>query len=168
MILVLLGTQDKPFDRLLKMVDKEITDGNIKEKVIAQVGCTKYESKNIETFDLIPREEMEKLISEANIIITHGGVGFITDAIKQNKKIIAVPRLQKYGEHVNDHQLQIIEEFAKKGYLLPLYENDSLSNVLKGIKSFKVKKYIKNHKIIDIIEEYISKNSKEKKNGKRK
>ena len=46
MILITLGTQDKSFERLLKAVDKEIENGNIKEKVIAQIGTTKYESKN--------------------------------------------------------------------------------------------------------------------------
>ena len=51
MILITLGTQDKSFERLLKAVDKEIENGNIKEKVIAQIGTTKYESKNMELFD---------------------------------------------------------------------------------------------------------------------
>lgn len=163
MILVLLGTQDKSFKRLLEYVDDAINKKIIKEKVIAQVGHTKYKSDNIEMFDLIPREEMESLVEKANIIITHGGVGFITDAIKHNKKIIAVPRLKKYEEHTNDHQMQIIEEFSKLGYLLPLYENDTLENVLNKLKTFKPKKYVKSHKIVDIIEDFIEKNKKEKK-----
>lgn len=162
MILVLLGTQDKSFKRLLEYVDNAIENKVIKEKVIAQVGHTKYESKNIEMFDLIPRNEMDKLIEEAHLIITHGGVGFISDAIKHNKKIIAVPRLKKYNEHTNDHQLQIIEEFSKLGYLLPLYEKDTLENVLKKSITFIPKKYKKNHRIIDIIEEFIENNSKNK------
>lgn len=169
MILVLLGTQDKPFTRLLQMVDEAVDKGVIKEEVIAQVGFTKYKSKNIKTFDLIPRDEMDKLIGKANLIITHGGVGFITDSIKHNKKIIAVPRLQKYGEHTNDHQIQIIGEFAKLGYLIPMNENDTISSVLERIKIFKPNKYKKNNKIMNIIEEYIENNSKEKhKNGKEK
>ena len=56
MILILLGTQDKPFNRLLEAVDKAINDGYIKEEVIAQIGFTKYKSKNIKTFELIPKE----------------------------------------------------------------------------------------------------------------
>ena len=62
MILILLGTQDKPFTRLLKAVDNAIDNGFIKEKVIAQAGFTKYESKNIEMFDLIPSDRYEKII----------------------------------------------------------------------------------------------------------
>ena len=52
MILVTLGTQDKSFVRLLKAIDREIKKGNIKEKVIVQAGYTKYNSKNMEIFDL--------------------------------------------------------------------------------------------------------------------
>ena len=74
MILVLLGTQDKPFLRLLKMVSKEIDKGNIKEKVVAQTGYTAFSDKNMESFDFKNKEEIEKLIDKARIIITHAGV----------------------------------------------------------------------------------------------
>ena len=82
MILVVLGTQDKQFDRLLKAVDEEIELGNIKDRVVVQAGYTKYKSKNMEIFDLLPGPEFEKLMDEANLIITHGGVGTILSAIK--------------------------------------------------------------------------------------
>ena len=103
MILVLLGTQDKPFLRLLKMVSKEIDKGNIKEKVVAQTGYTAFSDKNIESFDFKNKEEIEKLIDKARIIITHAGVGTITECLEKGKKIIVVPRLKKYLEHTNDH-----------------------------------------------------------------
>ena len=73
MILVLLGTQNKPFSRLLKAISKEIKNGNIKDKVVAQTGCTVYKDENIEMFDYKPKEEINELINKANIIITHGG-----------------------------------------------------------------------------------------------
>ena len=57
-------------------------------------------------------------MSKASFIITHGGVGSIISSLKLNKKVIAVPRLSKYNEHVNDHQLQIIEDFDKQGYII--------------------------------------------------
>ena len=58
MILVTLGTQDKEFTRLLKAIDREIEKGVITDKVVVQAGCTKYESKNMEMFDLIPANEL--------------------------------------------------------------------------------------------------------------
>ena len=156
MILVILGTQDKEFPRLLKAVDREIKKGNIVDKVVVQAGQTKYESDNMEIFDLLPGPEFEKLIDEADIIITHGGVGSILNAIKKGKKIIAAARLQKYKEHHNDHQKQIIEEFANQGYLLELKDFDKLDEVLVKAKSFKPKKFVSNtHNMIKLIEDYI-------------
>ena len=70
MILVTLGTQDKSFVRLLKAIDREIKKGNIKEKVIVQAGYTKYNSKNMEIFDLTTPDEIDKLMKEARIIIS--------------------------------------------------------------------------------------------------
>lgn len=159
MILITLGTQDKEFTRLLDLVEEQIKKGNIKDKVIVQAGHTKYESKNMEIFDLIDREEFSKLISECDILITHGGVGSIITGLQNNKKVIVAPRLSKYDEHMNDHQIQITENFSKKGYILPLFENDNLEEVLKKVKTFKPNKFKSNtNNMIKIISDYIDNN----------
>lgn len=156
MILVTLGTQDKPFTRLLKTIDKEIKNGNIKDKVMVQAGNTKYESSNMEIFDFKSNDELKDLISKADIVITHGGVATIIESIQKDKKIIAIARLKKYGEHVNDHQLQIIEAFKNDGYLLELKNVKDLVDVIKEAKTFKQKKYVSNtNNMINLIENYI-------------
>ena len=96
MILVTLGTQDKKFTRLLEAIQKLIDKKIIKEKVVVQAGCSSdFESKQMEIFDLIPMDEFDKLIAECVILITHGGVGSIITGLKNNKKVIAAPRLKK-------------------------------------------------------------------------
>ena len=156
MILVILGTQDKEFPRLLEAVDREIKKGTIKDKVVVQAGQTKYESDNMEILDLISAPEFDKLIDKADIIITHGGVGSILNGIKKGKKIIAAARLAKYKEHHNDHQKQIIKEFADKGYLLELKDFNKLDKVLEKVKNFKPKKFESNtNNMIKLLEEYI-------------
>lgn len=144
MILILLGTQDKPFERLLKEVDKLKKEGTIKDKVIAQAGCTTFDSKEIETFDFKSKEEIEELIDKAKFIITHAGVGTMVECLSKNKKIIVVPRLKKYGEHTNDHQLQITKEFANKNYIIPLYNVKKLKGEIEKVKTFKPAKYTSN------------------------
>jgi len=144
MIFVTLGTHDKPFTRLLKKIDKEIIKGNIKDKVIVQAGKTPYESKNMEILDLVPMDTFENYIKEADLIITHGGVGSIMSALKLNKKVIAVARLAKYHEVVNDHQIQIIENFDEAGYIIGVTEMNNLDKALKRAKNFKPKKYKSN------------------------
>lgn len=156
MILVTLGTQDKSFERLLKAIDKEIEKGNIKEKVIVQAGYTKYESKNMEIFDLISSDELDKLVDKSSLIITHGGVGSILSAIKKNKKVIAAARLKKYKEHTNDHQKQIVKEFSDLGYILELRDFNKLGKLLEKSKTFKPKKFKSNtNNMIDLIDNYI-------------
>ena len=156
MILVILGTQDKEFKRLLSAVEREIKKGNIKEKVVVQAGQTKYESDNMEILDLVSAPEFDKLIDKADLIITHGGVGSILTAIKKGKKIIAAARLKKYKEHHNDHQKQIIKEFADQGYLLELRDFNKLDKMLEKAKSFKPKKFVSNtNNMIKLLEDYI-------------
>lgn len=159
MILITLGTQDKQFVRLLDMVQKEIDKGNIKDKVVVQAGHTKFSSKDMEIFDLIDREKFSSLISECDILITHGGVGSIINGLNNNKKVIVCPRLAKYDEHMNDHQIQITDNFSKEGYIIPLYENDSLESALNKIKDFKPKKFKSNTKnMIKLISDFIDNN----------
>ncbi len=146
MIFVTLGTQDKPFTRLLEAIQKQIDAGVIKDKVIVQAGYTKFESDDMKIYELINMDEFDKLIKECDILITHGGVGNILTGLKYNKKIIAAARLEKYGEHTNDHQLQIVDKFADEGYILKLSDFDKLDDTLEKIVKFKPKKYISNTK----------------------
>ena len=156
MILVILGTQDKEFPRLLKAVDREIKKGTIVDKVVVQAGLTEYESDNMEIFDLVPQKDFDKYVDEASLIITHGGAGSILTAVKKGKKVIAAARLSKFKEHNNDHQLQIVKEFSKKGYILELDNFDELDKVLKKAKEFKPKKYVSNTKNIEkLVTKYI-------------
>ncbi len=159
MILVLLGTNDKPFNRLLEQIDELVSNKIINEKVVVQSGYTKYQSDNMEIFDLVTREEMDKFIKEANYIITHGGVGSIMDGVKAGKVVIAVPRLSKYGEHVNDHQLQIIKSFGDLGYIIPCYEVSELENAINKVRKTKPKPIVSNTKnMVKLIEDFIDNN----------
>ena len=157
MIFVTLGTQDKDFSRLLKVVEDEIKCGHIKEKVIVQAGYTKYQSDYMEIFDLIDPKKFQKLVEDCNILITHGGVGSILEGLKKKKKVIAAARLKKYREHTNDHQTQIVKKFAEENYILELSDFSKLNEILKKAKTFKPKQFHSNNKnFVKIIDEYIT------------
>ena len=157
MILVLLGTQNNSFHRLLEEVQKCIDEETIKDKVVVQAGSTKFESDDMEIFNLIEQNKFNELIEQANIIITHGGVGSIVTAVKLGKKVIAVPRLRKYGEHVNDHQIQIVETFSKQGFIKGIKDISELKETLKNIDTFTPNKLESNtENIVNIIRQFIN------------
>lgn len=149
MVLVTLGTQTYKFERLLEIVEQLIIDGKITEKVIVQSGNTNYKSEHMELFSFVSMEELSKLISECSILITHAGVGSIMEGLNNGKKVVVLPRLAKYNEHVNDHQEQIVEGFIKGGYIISLEDFDK-------IDEFEPKCYESGtDKIVDLIEDFI-------------
>ncbi len=155
MIFVTLGTQDKEFKRILEKLEEL----NLEDKIIVQAGYTKFISNKMQIFDYLDTEDFKKYLNEANIIITHGGVGNIMQALKLDKKIIAVARLEKYNEHVNDHQLDIVNSFAKKKYLLKYEEDTELLKVIEEVRVFKPNTFKSNNmEFIDLIRKYIEEN----------
>ena len=141
MILVTLGTQSQKFYRLLDAIEKLDT----KEKIIVQAGgSADYKSDKMKIFDFISYDKMQKYIDKADLIITHGGTGSIIMPLQKNKNVIACARLEKYGEHVNDHQKEIVDVFAEEGHILKFDDGDDLQKIYDDSKKFKSKKYISN------------------------
>lgn len=138
MIFVTLGTQDKQFKRLLDAVDKLETD----EKIIAQIGSTDFSSAKMEIYKYMTIDEFTKYMKEARVIITHAGVGTIITGLKLHKKMIVAARRKEFKEHVNDHQMQILDNFSEEGYILPLRDFDDLANLID--KEFSPKEYTSN------------------------
>ena len=145
MIFVTLGTQDKPFTRLLEAIENAIENGIITDEVVVQAGFTKFKSDKMKIFDLVGQNDFASYMKKTDLLITHGGVGSIITGLNFGKKVIAAPRLAKYGEHVNDHQLQIIKCFEQKKYILPLYEFNKLEEVLKMANDFVPSKFESNN-----------------------
>lgn len=154
MTLVTLGTQHQEFTRLLDYIEKS----DLKGEIIVQAGYTKYESKRMKIFDFISYDEMEKYIDKSDLVITHAGTGSIVMPLKKDKKVIACARLSKFGEHVDDHQVELVDVFYSEGYILKIDEDTSLNEVLKNIKDFKPKKFVGNtKKFIENLEQEINK-----------
>ncbi len=156
MIIVLLGTFPTAFERPLIEIDRLCREGIIKEKVIVQSGHTHFNSEYLEMRPFIAPDELTEIYKEARIVITQAGTGSLIKGMKLNKKIIAIPRLAKYGEVVDDHQEEILHEFTKQNYILPWTEDVALETVLSQITDFQPSPYLSTkQKIIDHLEEYI-------------
>lgn len=134
MIFVTLGTQQIPFTRIMQMLDKLIVQENVKDEVVVQAGYTDYETKNFKCVKFLKEEEFQQYIAKATIIITHAGSGALFSSIKSGKKVIAVARLCKYGEMIDDHQTELTRKLAEEGYILD--GTNSLVDAWKKIGSF--------------------------------
>ncbi|MFD1851641.1 PssE/Cps14G family polysaccharide biosynthesis glycosyltransferase [Oceanobacillus bengalensis] len=158
MIFVVLGTHELPFRRLLLEVERLKRTRIIDEDIIVQHGHTKYQSDHMILKKFINTKEMDLLYDQANIVITHAGTGSIMNGLKRGKKLIAVPRLKKYGEHNDDHQLQITNVLKSEGHLLSWEEGTNLADVMEEAKSFEPKPFqSKRDQMHQIIEEFIKK-----------
>lgn len=157
MIFVTLGSQKFQFDRLLQKLDELIEKGVITEPVTAQIGASNYLPKHFEYVRFMDREQFAKTMDACEIVVTHGGTGVIITAVKKGKKVIAVPRLAMYGEHVDDHQLQLLQQFDELQIICACYDLDMFEEFYKGIREREFRTYVSNtHVIIESIEEYLS------------
>jgi len=104
--------------------------------IIVQAGHSEYSSDKMKIFDFISGKELKVLYERADYIITHAGAGSMLQAIKAGKKTIAFPRLQKYGEHVDDHQLQLAKKLQSLGYLLVFHDGDEMIDVFNEACNF--------------------------------
>lgn len=156
MIFITLGSQKFQFNRLLKAVDDQIKEGKITDEVFAQTGASDYRPQNYRYSEFLNRDEFADMTEKADIVITHGGTGAIIGAVKKGKKVIAVPRLSKYGEHVDDHQLQIIDQFTDLDLIKECSDCDELWKLIEEIKTIEFKEYESNTQtIIADIEKYL-------------
>lgn len=161
MIFITLGSQKFQFNRLLKKVDELVKESKINEEVYAQIGYSDYKPQNYKFKEFVDRDEFKEVMNKSEIVIAHGGTGAIITAVKQGKKVIAVPRLAKFGEHVDDHQMQIVTEFENSGIIKAVYDMEELEGTLKEIKNIEFEKYVSNtQNIIKDIEEFIKNTEK--------
>ena len=140
MIFVTLGTQAEPFTRLLDAIE----NSSIEDEIVVQAGNTAYESKKMKILKFMSYQEMDELVDKADLIITHGGTGSIVEPLKKGKKIIGCARLQKYDEHVDDHQEELINAFVAKGYILEFKDGDNIDEIVEKAKDFVPNEYHSN------------------------
>lgn len=155
MILVTLGSQKFPFDRLLEAVDKMCADRKI-EDVFAQTGFSNYVPRHYAYERFLDKAAFDRAMDRADVVISHGGTGAIITALRKGKKVIAVPRRAEYGEHVDDHQVRFIEQFGEMGLLRACAQCSELPQALADIRHAVFNEYRGGTaKIINSIEEYI-------------
>ena len=156
MIFVSVGTQKFPFNRLLALLDELVAGGHIEDKVFAQIGLSYYKPQHYEYVDYLKTEEFDAYMQQCELVITHSGVATIVAALKQEKPVIVVPRLAKYGEHVDDHQVEIADTFSEQNYILKYQDGEDLSAMIAQARSFPFARYVsKRETVVQMLRDYI-------------
>jgi UDP-N-acetylglucosamine transferase subunit ALG13 len=158
MIFLTVGTQFG-FDRLVKTVDEAIAGGLIQESVFAQIGPGQYLPKRMEYVVSLEKDAFDKKLHSCDAIISHAGMGNIALALEMNKPLLVLPRRRKYGEVVNDHQVETARKFEELGHILVAYDTDQLPEKIKQLKTFVPKPRRPNRQgVIDRITQFLSEN----------
>lgn len=111
MIFLTTGTQ-LGFDRLVQAVDEWAAETDYHCEIFGQVLLSSnmaYVPRNFRTKERLTPNEYVAIFSQANLIVSHAGMGTILTALTQGKRVCIMPRQMKYGEHRNDHQLATVE-----------------------------------------------------------
>lgn len=135
MIFVTVGSQKFPFDRLLKRVDEMARDRIISEEVFMQTGASGYVPGSCRHQAFYERETFAGLMESCDVLITHGGAGTMVDAVRRGKKTVVVPRLARYGEHVDDHQLELTHRFHAMNLVYACLDLDQLPEALRTVRA---------------------------------
>ncbi|MEY9868467.1 UDP-N-acetylglucosamine transferase subunit ALG13 [Peribacillus sp. B2I2] len=158
MIFVTVGSQKFQFNRLLEEIDHLVEKKFLSaEEIYAQIGYSTYEPKFYTYKQFIDKDEFIEVMEKSSIIISHGGTGSIINGVKKGKKVIGVPRLKEYGEHVDNHQIEILEQFSKTNMIYVVSDTLEIGNAIEKVKEIEFEKYQSNTKeIIKIFDNFLN------------
>ncbi|HEX9118101.1 MAG TPA: PssE/Cps14G family polysaccharide biosynthesis glycosyltransferase [Anaerolineae bacterium] len=134
MIFVTVGTHTDGFQRLVEAMDR-LAPG-LDEEVVIQLGATPVQPANARWFRFTTQDEVDDLCRRARLIVSHAGAGSIMAALRYGKPLIVMPRLKKYGEHLDNHQTELARVLADNGTILVAYEAAELPQRLAEAAGF--------------------------------
>lgn len=129
MILVTIGTNEQPFDRLVRAA--ATLDGL--ESLLVQYGSSEVPHGRGEWVDFVSFEDLSAQMREARVVVCHAGVGSIMLARRCGKRPIVVPRRLHMGEAVDDHQLPIARRLDASGVVTLLEDTDRLAEAIRTV-----------------------------------
>ena len=129
MILVTVGSSRFPFDRLLRAVDLLPRD----EEIVVQHGPSEVRPSGARCVPFIPFDSLGELVREARLVVTHAGVGSILLALSHGKQPLVVPRLRRFGETVDDHQLESARRFGRDDLVTLVEDPQELAGVIASL-----------------------------------
>jgi len=133
MIFVTVGNDFRGFDRLLKKMDEMAL--SVPGEMVMQRGYSNYHPKNAKHFDFVPMAEAVEYIQRSELVVSHAGIGTVILCREYGTPLLIFPRRKGYGEHMNDHQMEIAKALEEKRdeYIDVVYEEDRLQENISRI-----------------------------------
>ncbi len=129
MVFVTVGTHEQQFDRLVRAADAYAASTG--EEVFVQTGYSACEPSRCVWARFVPYAEMRSRMEAADVVVTHGGPSSFVEAMAAGKVPVVVPRLARFGEHVNDHQEAFVRFVAERqGGIVPVYDVADLAGAI--------------------------------------
>ena len=155
-LFVPLGTQKFPFGRLIKALNQLVDEGKYsKDEIVMQSTVYPMKPKFLH-MEMIPADEFNCLLKEAEVVITHSGVNSIITCMQLKKPLVVVPRRCKYGEHVDDHQMEIANLMKEKYDVIMLEDMNALEASIELAKTHKYKPWLSHRTaLIEAVKEMI-------------
>ena len=117
MIFVTLGTHHDPFPRLIEGLQS--LDG---QDLVVQYGHSPAPLHATETIQFLPFVDLQERIRTADVVVTHAGVGSILNCLRLGRTPLVVPRQSRFGEHVDNHQVELTRAMANDGKVIPVWD----------------------------------------------
>ena len=128
MIFVSVGTHEAPFDRMLHAVEELQLD----EQLVVQFGPSRVRCEGAVESEYLSFDEVVDYIREARAVFMHAGVGSVMISLANGKRPIVMPRLHRFGEHVDDHQLELSRRLEANGLVTVVEDSAALAKALVG------------------------------------
>jgi beta-1,4-N-acetylglucosaminyltransferase len=125
LIFVTVGTHHQAFDRLIDALTSLPT-----QDLVVQYGHGPPPVAALSATAFLSFEEMLDRFHEADVVVTHGGVGSILSALRAGHTPLVVPRLKRFGEHVDDHQVELADALASERLVIPVWNTSKLPAAL--------------------------------------
>lgn len=125
MIFVTVGNMD-PFDRLIKSMDAWVASQSSPVEILAQIGTGSYLPQNLKYVDFLTPSQYREMFEQADLVVSHAGMGSIITALESYKPMIIMPKLASLGEQRNEHQMATAKRFKRSALIQVAYDVDEL------------------------------------------
>jgi UDP-N-acetylglucosamine transferase subunit ALG13 len=130
LVLVTVGTDSYPFERLIRWIESWLADGaSSRVHCVVQHG-TAQPARHADSRAYLDFHDLERFVAEADVVVAHGGPGTIMLCADRNKKPIVVARLPEYGEVVDRHQVPFTRRLDAEGEIALVESEQALRSTL--------------------------------------